>query len=595
MLQYRLVVEVNAERRDVEKIALEQLHSWLRKKRLDADALEVGSESPLGPGATGSLAVSERLDGARSLRALINEQNTAGQWVTQLTVDVPGNQRTKPWIWLDLDGPDTVTARVPKLARQLLEVFDAATRDIPQGEAKPIYDRDDVRALVDAVCDPHRRTLLFIAGSHSELPFDKWLGHVRGLLGETVGLAGGYVLSPEATEVFNNAIGPTHAVQPGTVRTFRPGVEPDDAEDGRRHKVLGTERIVNDSVRRLAPMLGRRAREAALQTPLPAIAVKVDRVFEQITNDILLAKLDTVATHAVEADERLLPAKEQEHVLQSEVPAGVAPAIMRALDSVLGGDVTAERILELAELARNARDTRSAIGARLADYETQVAELGSDLREAQKRLSDTQLDVAVAEDEHAKAAAEIRRLQKLLIVSGQAEQVWGSGESVMEWRPRTYEELTDRLSEWVRVDYTGDFEKLLALDEYDETAGWAGKIWDILGVLDDYGRVMLDGTFSGTVHSYLTNTPSGCRTFSATRHASDESDDVHNNPQYRILRMLPVPATVSADCKVFMGAHFKIAQYGMISPRLHYYNDVRQSGKVYVGYIGRHLRTSRTN
>jgi hypothetical protein len=64
------------------------------------------------------------------------------------------------------------------------------------------------------------------------------------LLRDGVGLAGGYVLTPEATAQFNNAIGPVHAVSPWTVRTFRPGVEPDNVEDGRRHKVLSLERII---------------------------------------------------------------------------------------------------------------------------------------------------------------------------------------------------------------------------------------------------------------------------------------------------------------------------------------------------------------
>ncbi|HEY5854382.1 MAG TPA: hypothetical protein VIW24_10115 [Aldersonia sp.] len=67
-------------------------------------------------------------------------------------------------------------------------------------------------------------------------------------------------------------------------------------------------------------------------------------------------------------------------------------------------------------------------------------------------------------------------------------------------------------------------------------------------------------------------------------------------PALRQSRMLPVPAAVAATGLVFMGAHFfmgahcKLAQSKRISPRLHYYyNDVAKTGKVYVGYIGRHL------
>lgn len=38
-----------------------------------------------------------------------------------------------------------------------------------------------------------------------------------------------------------------------------------------------------------------------------------------------------------------------------------------------------------------------------------------------------------------------------------------------------------------------------------------------------------------------------------------------------------------------MGAHFKIAKYGTVSPRLHLHDAVAEDGRVYVGYIGPHL------
>jgi hypothetical protein len=97
MLHYRLFVEVNDPRSGVEKKATEQLHLWLRGKRLDADALTLGTEVALSEHATGSLAESARPDGARSLRSVITENNaTTGRWRTQLTVDVPGTTRSKP-------------------------------------------------------------------------------------------------------------------------------------------------------------------------------------------------------------------------------------------------------------------------------------------------------------------------------------------------------------------------------------------------------------------------------------------------------------------------------------------------------------------
>jgi hypothetical protein len=39
-----------------------------------------------------------------------------------------------------------------------------------------------------------------------------------------------------------------------------------------------------------------------------------------------------------------------------------------------------------------------------------------------------------------------------------------------------------------------------------------------------------------------------------------------------------------------MDAHLKIAQSGIISPRMHYHDAVDTHGHVYVGYLGPHLR-----
>ena len=68
-----------------------------------------------------------------------------------------------------------------------------------------------------------------------------------------------------------------------------------------------------------------------------------------------------------------------------------------------------------------------------------------------------------------------------------------------------------------------------------------------------------------------------------------------NSPRLKSLRVLPVPAEVSPAEKAFMGAHFKIAKSGTVSPRMHYLDDSAHTGKVYVGYIGRHLANTLTN
>jgi hypothetical protein len=77
-------------------------------------------------------------------------------------------------------------------------------------------------------------------------------------------------------------------------------------------------------------------------------------------------------------------------------------------------------------------------------------------------------------------------------------------------------------------------------------------------------------------------------------HSTQESEPVERSPKLRKLRVFPVPAGLHPDGAIFMDAHFKIARKGLVSPRI-LYDDASQTGKIYVGYIGKHLPNAHTN
>jgi len=249
---------------------------------------------------------------------------------------------------------------------------------------------------------------------------------------------------------------------------------------------------------------------------------------------------------------------------------------------------------DLAAITRSAQAGRSAISDRLDEYEFELMALRADQQDLRKRLEDAQFEAAEAEEDHASASAEVRRLQGLLVTAGETEQIWTPIEKPAP-RPRDCAEVADMLSDWGRVRFTGDADHLRELDQYDAAGAWASKIWDILGTLDDYARVIVEQEFDGNVHHYLTSTPTGCRAFSSTKHAGDESSTVRTSTRLSKLRTFPVPSEVHQDNQIFMGAHFKITQFATISPRLYYCNDTRGTGRIYVGYIGKHLKNTQTN
>jgi hypothetical protein len=55
-----------------------------------------------------------------------------------------------------------------------------------------------------------------------------------------------------------------------------------------------------------------------------------------------------------------------------------------------------------------------------------------------------------------------------------------------------------------------------------------------------------------------------------------------------------VPRAVHPDEKVFMQAHLRIGGGNTVAPRLHFYDDGPNTGLVYIGYLGPHLRNTLT-
>ena len=62
------------------------------------------------------------------------------------------------------------------------------------------------------------------------------------------------------------------------------------------------------------------------------------------------------------------------------------------------------------------------------------------------------------------------------------------------------------------------------------------------------------------------------------------------------LRRFRVPSAISATGSAMMWAHVKIGNSGQTAPRLHYFDDTSgPTGAVIVGYIGPHLRNTRSS
>ena len=120
-------------------------------------------------------------------------------------------------------------------------------------------------------------------------------------------------------------------------------------------------------------------------------------------------------------------------------------------------------------------------------------------------------------------------------------------------------------------------------------ANAARTAWDACRTLGDYAAAVVDEGYEGGFDHYLRQSGRSTR-LTAARHAVGETKATLD--QFGHLRDFPVPATVDPSGVARMVAHVKLAQIGMVSPRLYYLDRAKQDGHIYVGYIGRHPKTA---
>jgi hypothetical protein len=580
---------------DILHLVDEQTFAWLSHKRWRYEDLAEGSLVEVSPDARGIVLTENALDGSRTKRYRFIQSGNDGQWVTELTTHVE-RDGTNGWVWLEIDQPESARAGTPRLARMLVEALPVSDGRHPLTPGPMTAGVDDVDAIVDSVLDPSRQGLLFLAGSaaRADIPLQQWATYVDGILRETVGLSSAYVLDAEATARFNQAVPPSHELREYAIRTYRPDVQFGEPLDGSRHRILSTQSIIRDNPHYLRRLLGNRAREVVISGTLPSAVRRLDRRLRDQLDSLLTEGSSETRT------ERLTDAAVTPSVEVTEKADGFGALLNSILLRVFGeGSVTDVALRNLGQLALDAKDAIAAsrnVKQRLTTLENRVDAADETIRDLRRRLEDEQIESASAAAELAESDRQLRYFKSELASTGRGDIAWAvPAVSPIDIPPESFDELLQRVNELNYVEFTGDPDRARELDDHEVLGVWAGHCWRALLALNDYADQSGSGDFSGSVDTYLSNTPTGCHPFSTNRHAPFESSDVANNPKYRNPRTLPVPRGVARSGIAYMEAHFKIAKSATITPRMHYFDDTARSGKVYVGYIGRHLPSSMTN
>ena len=611
---------------DAVRLAAEQFRSWLALKGYGFAAVAPGVHEVA---EQAQLVVTELHphDGSRSLRYRLIESSSAGEWVTTVTVHRDG--REDDWIWVDVNAPpsmpgpaesyerliknvdaaDAWWTGVPHMVRAVLSAADAYDGEMVLSARPALVTVAEVDDLISAICDPGRRGTALVAAPVPDVPVPRMISHVERLTRECVGLAGIYVLDTEAAARLEESFAPSHSVPLGAVRTFLPEVDPASAVDARRHRVLLARTIAEQPPGKLAHLLGRAHRTRALNLPLPSQVAQVDRLLSREEPAAVLRAIQATppgpfARRPGDGPAGLAPAGQAATTAVREI--AITGELLTSLVSdfqsgVSGADVPGGpddmtvRFRELLAEGRGVLRGYRDISRRLAALQDLLEEVEDDRDLVRARLEDEQLDHAETQAELLKAKLELDRLRGILSRTGRIDQTRAAAAAAQS--PGSFAELLERLDEHVLsfVIFTGDPKDALELDDFDPLGTWAARSWDVLRVLDGYAAARRRGEFGKGVHAYLGHTPPGRPGYPPGAHSTQESEPVERSPKLRKLRVFPVPRDVQPDGAIFMGAHFKIARKGLVSPRIYYHDDASQTGKIYVGYIGKHLPNAHTN
>lgn len=611
---------------DCHKLILDQFATWLR----DRKAIDVDLDENLRfqhDNRTLTAIHNTKRDGTWTRCRLVEAGDNT--WRTDLTFFTPARSG-RGWadvaVGSDLDYP----AKPPNFFDRIVDIVDDP-RDglLPLHSTPPLITSPRTEEIIAWIADPERHALLFIAGTNDQLNLQAWREKVRLWSRDVRGLAQAVVLDPASTEIANSRLGYSHQIRPWTIRTFQPDVDLEESADGSRHRILGWQRLGQDSDSAIRSLLAGVARRHASRRPRPLEVVRATRDLDRVTSALLLdqifgnQQLDSGESRATPIVDTSANAPSARSSLVE--PPAIAPTDSRINEleslrklahdqrvtlsqvaAVLGDDWSIDDLRHLAGQSEDLRQARAESARNLTIMELSRTELKRTLDQAddlREQIELLQLELRDEEQE--------REIADLLRMNAEEESFWlrRQLQGVQEWTlasaklpseeepviPDSFDEVVDRISEFESsaIVFTGDKSTTRRLSDLDGSGKLARAAWECLLVLKSYIAARQCGDHDGNVHHYLEATPPGYRGYLPKKHASTESGATI--AQFGHLRSFSVPIECTAEGAVTMLAHFKLGKVGMQSPRLHYFNDYSNTGRIYIGYIGPHLRTVTTN
>lgn len=504
----------------------------------------------------------------------------------------------------------------------------------------------------------HRRTTALVAGIRREDNYDSWSGLFEQWFSLSQGVATLWLLDSQATDEFNSLVEQEYQVYPRSIHSFQPMADTDDPEDARRHRWFSAHDLQeNTGTKRNQSRLYHLSRITALKQKAPQVIIDAERQLASQATKLQLHQgtenspfqdrirnlrstwpiLPDSAPATTQAD---TPTPVQEPVSKPATPKPAPPvtrhhapvlpprskptppappapkptparspdipredasvgrikqieAMVREFCGTI--DLTPDEDLSLDDLMLEVFDrfwkgNKAVQNAEriLAEKVQEITELEDDNSVLQQAWDEAIEDNGALNVEFAESQRRIqfysRQLQELSAPPSAYElpefEAPNSVVTVLAWLKK---------KKLPHVIFTGDEKKAKDLDHRPNSESIARICWDFLVTLNDYARQCTTGHTS--VRTYIDNEET---TAHRSKFASSETNAVKGNDIFRNARTLRVPTSINEEGRIPMYAHYRLANDGGKSPRLHYHDATRQDGKIYVGYIGEHLPSPMT-
>jgi len=569
-------------------------------------------------------------DNSKIIRARMTENkinSSTGKedrWISTLTLLLPSKNDQKGFFLFEVNSPfeedknglpKPIPAGNPGFVRRILELEEVPLFDGKYARLTTnprLIDVDECEILINIASDPTRRGALILMGTGAEEPIAMALERAKRVFSKLQGTATSFVLTPAAAQEFNERMGRAHSLFPKSIRTYYPEVVPNSAYDARRHPFVGEERLNQLGEPAVMRMLENATRRLTLESALPHSIQRVEERMTAEQNQIIINGRRIVA-----------------YSVQPSVTPPSMPSILEKEMETIERNVLSEQVSEYLEIQAKFRlvldfetltlDVADGIAEKLSRFDiisnlwTQTSEenlaLKRQVTELQNDMNEQKFDHYETFEEKEKYQNQLEYLKGELTTLGQSEleprdykkKVNELSHTNLSWietseeykifSPKDFSELIHSFDKLPFLKFTGDEDELNELDR-EELGAYSGRTWEGLRTLNDYVRAKRDGSTHAGLYQYLSNNPSGYyNNWPDQKCALTESESVTRDEELRSLRMFKVPIDVDPEGKALMFSHLKVGQ----RLRVHFLEDVAKTGKIYIGYIGRHLSTASTN